>query len=79
MSRPKLRVYCGPEDDAALATAEMAVDRVIVPLGEILPLLAEAYRSRRLWLKDFSDDEVAISSDLYEMLLAYEDLHRPSA
>jgi hypothetical protein len=48
-------------------------------LGEILPLLADAVRSERTWLRDFEDDEIAISMDLYEVILAYQHCRRPSA
>jgi len=48
-------------------------------LTEVLPLLADAVRSNRTWLRDFADDEVNISMDLYEVLLAYQHYRRPSA
>ena len=81
MNCPHLRVYYGPQDDAsASATAEPVQDRqVSVPLGEILPLLVDAAQSRRTWLRDFADEEVSISMDLYEVLLAYQHYRRPSA
>lgn len=83
MTRPKLRIYFGPEEQASESTTVEptpgACQTVTVSLNEILPLLAEAYRSRRVWLDDFAAEEVAISSDLYDVLLAYESLHRPSA
>ena len=31
------------------------------------------------WVGDFFDDEIRISSDLYEVLLAYQHFRRPSA
>jgi len=52
---------------------------VTVAAGEILPLLADAVNSRRTWLSDFEDDEITVSSDLYEVLLAYQYFNRPSA
>jgi hypothetical protein len=52
---------------------------VTVPLCELLPLLADAANSRRTWLSDFDADDVTISSDLYEVLLAYRHYRRPSA
>jgi len=48
-------------------------------MGEILPLLVDAAQSRRTWLRDFADEEVSISMDLYEVLLAYQHYRRPSA
>jgi hypothetical protein len=77
-----LRVYYGPPEEAATATlAESQIRRqtIPVPLMEVLPLLADAIRSERTWLQDFADDEVTISMDLYEVLLAYQHYRRPSA
>jgi len=75
MARSKLRVYFGPEDSVE---AEKTEPKVTVPLAEIFPLLSDALRSQRAWLRDFQDDEITISSDLYEVLLAYQHF-RPSA
>jgi hypothetical protein len=79
MSRSRLRVYFGPEHDPATVLATAAPKTVTVPVGEALTLLADALESKRMWLKDFEDDEMTISSDLYEVLLAYEHFRRPSA
>jgi len=46
---------------------------------EVMPLLTDALQSQRTWLRDFADDEVKISMDLYEVLLAYQHYRRPSA
>jgi len=80
MKAHHLRVYYGPQEATANAT-ETKVHRetVTVPLMEVLPLLADAVQSERTWLRDFSDDEVTISMDLYEVLLAYQHYRRPSA
>ena len=80
MRTTSLRVYYGPPDDAApTATPPPARETVTVPLGEIAPLLADAVESDRTWLRDFDDDEVTISTDLYEVILAYQHFRRPSA
>ena len=50
-----------------------------VELGEVLPLLADAVASHRTWLSDFEDDEITISADLYEVLLAYQYYRHPAA
>jgi hypothetical protein len=78
-----LRIYHGPQEDAvptphtpACATHKRTIS---VSLGEVLPLLADAVQSQRTWLTDFVDDEVTISMDLYEVLLAYQHYRRPSA
>jgi len=82
MAQSNLRVYYGPQEDAgvvALSESRTARDTVSVPLGEILPLLADAVRSERTWLRDFENDEVIISTDLHEVILAYRHYRRPSA
>jgi len=81
MARSQLRVYYGPQTDvcAAVTETKQAEDTVSIPLGEIFPLLADAVRSERTWLKDFEDDQITISTDLYEVILAYQHFRRPSA
>ncbi len=76
-----LRVYYGPQEESATVNiADSNIrDTINVPLTEVLPLLADAVRSDRTWLRDFADDEVTISMDLYEVLLAYQHYRRPSA
>jgi len=79
MARNRLRVYYGPEDVASETSPSSSRQVVTVPVSEVLPLLIEACRARRGWLEDFSDDEITVSSDLYEVLLAYQHFQRPSA
>jgi hypothetical protein len=77
---PHLRVYSGPsEEDASVEVLQSQQPKVTVPLGEVLPLLADAVRSDRTWLRDFAQDEITISMDLYEVILAYQFYRRPSA
>jgi hypothetical protein len=78
MARCQLRVYHGPQDSTA-AAAPAADGMVRVPLGEVFPLLADAVQNRRTWLRDFQDEEITISTDLYEVILAYQFCRRPSA
>jgi len=77
-----LRIYHGPQEDkTTIRLNEPRPHRkaVTVSLREVLPLLTDAVRSERTWLRDFTDDEVTISMDLYEVLLAYQHYRRPSA
>jgi hypothetical protein len=81
MSTSSLRVYYGPDGEEALDTATdlpQSHSTVTVGLGEILPLLADAVQSERTWLSDFNHDRITISSDLHEVILAYQHF-RPSA
>ena len=70
-----LRVYPLSKDEFDVERQEPVVR---VSLGDLLPLIALAHRNNYLWLQDFLDDEVAITSDLYEVLRAFR-CHRPSA
>lgn len=81
MARSELRIYYGPEQENVATATETASGRrcVTLPMGELLPLLADAVNSRRTWLCDFDGDPITISSDLYEVLLAYQHYRRPSA
>lgn len=80
MQASHLRVYYGPQEEAGnVAVAESHQQTVTVPLMEVMPLLADAVQSERTWLRDFADDEVTISMDLYEVILAYQHYRRPSA
>src|SRR5207248_8176972 len=72
---PQLRVYPAPED-ASNGEAQEATIRV--SLGELLPLVALAHRHNYVWLRDFLDDEVVITSDLFEVLRSFR-CFRPSA
>jgi hypothetical protein len=82
MNASHLRIYAEPTDDPAAVSVEQSDQQrnaVTVPLVEVLPLLADAVASQRTWLRDFEDDEIKISMDLYEVLLAYQHYRRPSA
>ena len=77
----QLRIYRGPAeetlDEQPISTNGQ--NEITVSVGEVLPLLADALASRRTWLRDFDADEMTISADLYEVLLAYRHFRRPSA
>jgi hypothetical protein len=80
MQTSHLRVYYGPQEEtSSVAVADTHRETVTVPLVEVMPLLADAVQSERTWLRDFADDEVTISMDLYEVILAYQHYRRPSA
>jgi hypothetical protein len=81
MGQPRLRIYYGPSDEGTqtLEAAAPARENITIPLGEVFPLLADAVSDERTWLRDFADDEVTISTDLYEVILAYQHFRRPSA
>lgn len=80
MARSNLKIYRGPETQAPIRSASSNQPATVtVELNEVLPLLADAVASRRTWLSDFENDEITISADLYEVLLAYQYYRHPAA
>jgi hypothetical protein len=81
MVQPQLRVYFGPEEKSGTTPSSKASspESVTVPLRDVFGWLIDAVHSGRTWLQDFEDDEVTISADLYEVILAYQRYRRPSA
>jgi hypothetical protein len=56
-----------------------APKKIEVSLADIAPVIADAVASGRGWLADFADDTVQIDADLYEVLLAYQQMRRFNA
>jgi hypothetical protein len=63
----RLKLYTPPPEE----TIRMPDPDVRVRLGDLLPLVAVAQRMNFLWLKDFLDDEIAVSGDLYEVMQSF--------
>jgi hypothetical protein len=72
--RQRLRLFTGDEPDVLPMTAP----QMSVRLGDITRVLSEAAHRNRSWLDDFEDDEVKVSTDLYDVITAYMRL-RPGA
>lgn len=80
MAMRRLRVYTEPDvETVACATLPEPQDGVRVSLGEVLPLLADAVANDRTWLRDFADEDITVSSDLFDVLQAYRHFRRPGA
>lgn len=69
--RHHLKLFTGDENATVVAEPE-----VTVSLGEIADILADAVRTRRAWLRDFSDDRIQVSADLYDVLSSYWNMRR---
>ena len=78
MIQNRLRIYCGPEPETKKQT-QTSSNTVTVEAKEVFAWLADAAKNNRAWLRDFEDDQVTISADLYEVILAYQHFRRPSA
>jgi hypothetical protein len=72
--RPRLRLFTGEDQDVSPDVHA----QVNMRFGEVTRALVEAVRWDRTWLRDFENDEVRVSSDLYEVLSSFTRL-RPSA
>ena len=81
MPKRQLRIYYGPDDRRAVAVdgLKQSKQSIDIPLVELLNTLVDATRGNRRWLDDFRDEEVTVSTDLYEVILAYQHYRRPSA
>lgn len=75
MASARLRVFPRAEDESPEGEGTPSVP---VRLADLYPLLAQAYRDDFVWLRDFEDDEILISTDLYQVVRAFSD-YRPSA
>ena len=64
----RLKIFTPPPEETDEVRSEPDVR---VPLGDLLPLVAMAQRMNFIWLKDFLDDEVRISDDLHDVLMAF--------
>ena len=75
MATARLRVFPRPEDEPQAASHDPAVP---IRLADLYPLLAQAYRDNYVWLRDFEEDQLLVSPDLFEVVRAFSDC-RPSA
>lgn len=71
----RLKLYSPPTEESEPTTEP----DVRVRLGDLLPVVAMAQRMNFIWLKDFLDDEVAVSHDLYEVMQAFRSSRPTSA
>ena len=74
MATARLRVFPHPEEEPDQGD----VPSISIKLSDLYPLLAQAYRDDYIWLRDFEDDELLVSNDLYEVVRAFSNC-RPSA
>ena len=73
--RPRLRLFVGADEPESLSFPEPEVS---IKLGELTRILADAIIWDRTWISDFAEDDIRISSDLFEVLSSYAHL-RPTA
>lgn len=78
MRKPSLQVYSETEKGRVVRgqPGARSSDKVTMPAGDVLNWLAEAAANDRSWLRDFADDEITVSIDLYEVIQAYRHFRR---
>jgi len=76
--RRELRVYYGPDEAGSVPLRQVkgTDEFATVPLSLLIDTLSDAIDTDRTWLRDFSDEQISISPDLYEVLAAYRQLRR---
>src|SRR4051812_10824897 len=74
MATARLRVFPHPEEDFVDTNSPS----IPVRLSDLYPLLAQAYRDNYVWLQDFEEEQLMVSSDLFEVIRAFTSC-RPSA
>jgi hypothetical protein len=67
MADRQLRIYSDVERPAP--SGPPANTRMT--LRDLMPLLASAQRMNLTWLRDFLDDEIMVTADLHDVLMAY--------
>jgi len=75
MHRRPLRIFPSVETDTLTASPPA---NARITLRELLPLVAMAQRLNMIWLRDFLDDEVKVTSDLYDVLQAFQSTRTPA-
>jgi hypothetical protein len=84
-----LRLYRSPEDSLPRLRGESGMDELFdapapepsvrVSLRDLVPLVAMAQRMQFLWLKDFLDDEIVVTEDLYQVLQSFRSIQPTAA
>lgn len=74
----RLKIYLGSKDqfDVDSKSDRSPDHQITVKFRSVVDSLVDAIQSDRTWLNDFRDDDIVISKDLHEVLVAYENLRR---
>ncbi len=76
MATARLRLFPHPEEE--MHADESHEPSAPIRLADLYPLLAQAYRDNYVWLRDFENEEILVTQDLYEVVRAFS-YSRPSA
>lgn len=75
MATARLRLFPHTEEEEQ---EDVGTPSIPIRLSDLYPLLAQAYRDNYVWLRDFEEDRLMVSSDLFEVIRAFSNC-RPSA
>ena len=75
MATARLRVFPHVAEETV---EDFRAPSMPIRLSDLYPLLSQAFRDNYTWLRDFENDEVVVSGDLYEVIRAFANI-RPSA
>ena len=62
MPTPRLRIFPRPQDEPE---ADQDSPAIPIRLADLYPLLAQAYRDNFVWLRDFEEDELLVSTEAH--------------
>ena len=83
MEAPKLRIFslAGDSSSPTVKPPRPAAASPTMPVAvrDLVPLLVDAFQTDRTWLKDFEHEHIQVTPDLYDVLLAYQQLRRCNA
>jgi hypothetical protein len=65
-----LKLYTPPPDTDDEFRVSSEPD-VRIRLGDLIPLITLAQRMNYMWLKDFLDDEIVVTEDLYTVMQSF--------
>ena len=69
--RARLKLFVG---DGEQQDEESTGPDAVMPLREFARVIADAVTWDQTWLRDFADEQVMISRDLYEIIRVYDDI-----
>jgi hypothetical protein len=74
--RARLELFVGDDEQQ---NEDSTGPDAAMPLKDFARVIADAVTWDRTWIKDFADEPVKISQDLYEIIRVCDDIHQSRA
>ncbi|MCH2212348.1 MAG: hypothetical protein MK110_13670 [Fuerstiella sp.] len=74
--RGRLKLF---QSDGSWQHEDSRATHAVMPLEDFARVIADAVTWDRTWLQDFSDDQVIVSQDLYEIIRMCNDIRQVRA